>query len=154
MNYIIRVLRYFVKICVLAALVLVVLAYAKVIPSDINEMFKDGLDSVWKIAAMFFAVSCLYPKFGYVSRGVLIPGEFEAVKEPVVKAMEEKGYVLTEQEGEDMIFRSASPAKRILRLGDDRIAFKRKFPGFVIEGKSKDVVRLAGALEYKFRENE
>ena len=154
MRYIIRIFSYFVKISLAAAAVILVLSYLKVIPSDINEIFKDGVESIKIIGLMFFAVSCVYPLIGYIKRGVVVPGEYSQLRDSVVSLMEEKGYVLDKEEGEDMYFKNANPVKRVLSLGDDRIALLRKFPGFMVEGKSKHVIRIVSALEYRLRGNE
>ena len=65
--------------------------------------------------------------------------------------MHERGYVLESEEGENMTFRLQSPVMRLFRMLEDRITFTRCGTGFELEGPVKDLVRIASALESRFR---
>ncbi len=67
--------------------------------------------------------------------------------------MEQKGYVLEKEEGENLVFRLSSVAGRISRLGEDRVTFTREIAGFQVEGLNRDIVRLVGGLSYKLKGN-
>lgn len=149
MKYIIRTFRYFIFICLIMALVLAVLAWLKIIDSSIDTMFRNGYDSLWQIALMFFAVSLLYPKMGYTRKGIIIPGEYSSIRSGVVDFMNEKGYRLVKEEGEDLVFRLRNKFAGIFRKTDDTITLTRDLAGFYMEGAVKDVVRLATGLEHR-----
>ena len=68
--------------------------------------------------------------------------------------MEERGYELETEEGENMTFRLRNKFNRAARTWEDRITLTRELAGFYMEGISKDVARLASALEFKFRNPE
>ena len=68
--------------------------------------------------------------------------------------MEEKGYRLEKEDGENLTFRLKNPINRLSRMYEDRITFTRTVSGFQLEGLRKDVVRIVYGLEYKFRHNE
>ena len=155
MKYLIRVLKYFVFITVLMGLILFVLSAAGLVEKNISAMFKNGYDSLWQIAIMFLAVSALYPKFGFCKRGATVPGPWEEVRPAVVSFMEDRGYVLEKEDGENLSFRKKSFIGRLgSLLFEDRITFERYLPGFYIEGRTRDVARIVSGLEYKFREED
>lgn len=150
MKYLIRAVKYFIYVCILAALMILVLIAAKVIKSDINLIFRNGYDSLWQIALLFALVSLIYPKFGYTRRGAHISGEFNEIKDKIIGLMEERGYVLESAEGENMKFRLKSAFARARRVWEDRISLTREFAGYMVEGPTKDVVRIVYSLESRF----
>lgn len=126
----------------------------KVIDADIELMFRNGYDSLWQIALMFAAVSAFYPMLGFMKKDALIPGEYKDIRQTVVEHMQEKGYSLETENGEDLTFRLRNGINRLSRMYEDRISFTRNFSGFQVEGLRKDVVRIVYGLEYKFRNKE
>lgn len=151
MKYIIRVIKYFVYISFIMALILVVLAAAGLISKDINVIFRDGYNSLWKIGLMFLAVSAIYPRFGFTKRGAILPGEYSELRNGVIEFMQDRKYVLEKEEGENLYFRHKSVLCRATRMFEDRISLTRDISGFYVEGLTKDVSRLVYGLEYKFR---
>lgn len=154
MKYIVRALKYFVYICVIMTLILGALILLKVVDADVSKLFRNGYDSLWQIALMFFAVSMFYPKFGYCRRSVIVPGEYSEVRGGLMDCMKDLGYELENENGENPAFRLCSTFGRITRTWEDRVTFTRELPGFYVEGRAKDVARIISALEYKFRERE
>lgn len=151
MKYIVRAVKYFIYICVLVSIILLVMVLAHFVSSDINVMFKEGWKSVAKIALVFAGIAAIYPLFGYrrLLAGVL--GELGGLRDDVVKCMEERGYRLESEDGETMTFRSRSLLNRIFRVWEDRITVTKTLGGFEVEGLSRDVARIVPALEYRFR---
>ena len=154
MKYITRVLKYYVYIVIIMSLVLVVLSLLHLTSGDVSTMFRNGYDSLWQIALMFLAVAAVYPKFGFNRRSVIIPGEYSEIRDGVVKFMEERGYELETEQEENMTFRTKSVLRRITRMFEDRVTFTRDLGGFLVEGITKDIVRLISGLEYRFRNPE
>lgn len=154
MKYLIRVVKYFIYIVVILALILWILSLLKVVEGDIGKMFRNGYDSLWQLGLAFLAVAAIYPKFGYTRRGVVIPGAYSEIRPGIVEYMENRGYRLESEENENLSFRLVSPIGRLTRTWEDRITMTRDLPGFYLEGRTKDVVRIASGLEYKFREND
>ena len=115
-------------------------------------MFRDGWKSVAYIAVLFGAVAAFYPKFGFITKDVVIPGGYSDIRDGVVEVMESRGYRLESEEGEDMTFRLRSKVSAIFKMLEDRITLTRTEGGFAAEGLTKEVVRIAGALEYRFRD--
>ena len=154
MKYIVRAVKYFIYICVLVSIILLVMVLAHFVSSDINVMFKEGWKSVAKIALVFAGIAAIYPLFGYrrLLAGVL--GELSGLHDDVIKCMEERGYRLESEDGESMTFRSRSLLNRIFRVWEDRITVTKTLGGFEVEGLSRDVARIVPALEYCFRNPE
>lgn len=154
MRYFLRAIKYFITISVLLALIMVVLAWLKVIPSNPELMFRGGWKSVLEIAVLFAVLSAIYPKFGYCKRDADIAGEYSEIRQGVIEYMNGRGYDLENEDGENMIFRSRSAYTRIIKMGEDKVTLTRKLGGFTLEGISKEVNRLASGLEYKFRSDD
>ena len=153
MKYIVRAVKYFIWFILILAIMLCIMAMLGIVEANPEAMFRDGLKSVWQIAALFLVVSLIYPLSGFMKKDVVIPGEYPEIRDGVIKCMESKGYVLESEEGEDMKFRLRSKAARAFKMFEDRITLTRTSSGFEAEGLRKIVVRIAGALEYHFREN-
>ena len=160
MKYIVRVIKYFVYITMVMALILAVLAALGLISTDVNVMFREGWTSVWKILLMFFVVSLVYPRFGYTRRSVNIPGSYDQIRDGVVGYMEEHGYKLSREEGENLtftrkpLFKNQFVRIRGLEFFNEPVVFERDFGGFTIDGATRKVARLASGLEFKFRNPE
>lgn len=150
MKYIIRAAKYFVYVSILATVMILVLVAVKVIKADINLIFRNGYASLWQIALMFAVMSLIYPKFGYTKRVAHISGEFEEIKDKIIEEMEYRGYILERVDGEDMTFRLRSTFARFRRVWEDRISLTRESAGYMVEGPTKDVVRVVYFLESKF----
>lgn len=151
MKYLIRALKYFVYITCLMVLLLVALIALGMVSSDVNVMFRNGWQSVWMILGMFFLVALIYPRFGYTRRAAHIPGSYEEIRDGVVRYMEDHGYKLESEEGENLSFISRSVLKRAFRIWEDRITLEREVAGFYVEGLTRDVTRIVYGLEFKFR---
>ena len=151
MKYIVRAVKYFIYICVLVSIILLVMVLAHFVSSDINVMFKEGWKSVAKIALVFAGIAAIYPLFGYRKLLAGVLGELGGLRDGVVKCMEARGYRLESEDGETMKFRSRSVLNRIFRVWEDRITITKTLGGFEVEGLSRDVARIVPALEYRFR---
>ncbi|MBQ3723850.1 MAG: hypothetical protein II851_09120 [Bacteroidales bacterium] len=151
MKYIVRVLKYFVLVTVVMALLLLVLALLGYVEKDVDSMFRNGWKSIWQIALMFLVVAAIYPRFGFCKRGAIVPGAYEDIRPGLVRYMAGRGYEIEKEEGENLSFRLKSPLQRFLRLlFEDRITFTRDRAGFYVEGRTKDVVRIVSGLEALF----
>ena len=154
MKYIIRAIKYFLYITVLMVLILTILVICGAVSSDINIMFSNGYNSLLKIELMFLCVSLVYPKFGYVKKGTVLPGEYSEIRNDIISFMENHGYRLETEENENLTFRMTSTVKKILRVWEDRITMTRDLAGYIIEGPSKDVIPVAAGLENQLRYSE
>lgn len=152
MKYLVRAVKYFFYFVFLLSAILVVLMLLGMVGKDIGSVFRNGYDSLWQIAAMFAVVSAFYPRFGFMEKDALLPGGYDGLRDGVIRFMEEHGYALEREEGENLTFRQRSVLSRLSRMLEDRITFTRQLGGFSVEGLRRDVVRLVYGLEYALRE--
>ena len=153
MKYLVRAVKYFIWFAFILALLMTIMALLGVVEPDPQSMFRDGMKSVWQIAILFAVLALVYPLSGFMKKEVVIPGDYSGIRDGVIKCMESRGYVLETEEGENMTFRLSSKAARAFKMFEDRITLTRTPGGFQAEGLRKIVIRIAGALEYHFREN-
>ena len=137
------------------AVILFVILYAlsafHVVGGRVDEIFRNGKDSLWQIAVILAVFSALYPSMGFGRRTAVIPGSYQEIRADVLQIMVSKGYKLEKEEGENLSFRHRSPVRKATRMFEDRLTFTRTISGFEIEGPVKDSVRVISALEYRFR---
>ncbi len=151
MKYAIRAVKYFFYIVIIVAIMFGILMAVGYLDTDINSLFKNGYNSLWQIAIVFALLSALYPSFGFMKKDVIVPGEYNEIRPIVITAMEERGYSLESEEGENLTFRRNGGLSRLTRMLEDRITLTRDITGFQMEGLRKDVVRLVYAIESKAR---
>ena len=149
MKYAIRAVKYFFYIVIIVAIMFGILMAVGYLDTDINSLFKNGYNSLWQIAIVFALLSALYPSFGFMKKDVIVPGEYNEIRPIVIKAMEERGYSLESEEGENLTFRRNGGLSKLTRMLEDRITLTRDITGFQMEGLRKDVVRLVYAIESK-----
>ena len=159
MKYLVRVVKYFVYLTVILALFIAVLMALDFVGTSVDEIFKNGARSLWQVAGIVAVFAAIYPMMGFTRRSAMLPGDYASLKQGVVDVMHDRGYVLESEkadvQGEEVLtFRKRSPLLRLTRMFEDRITLVKVFGGFTLEGPSKDLVRLIGALEYKFRNPE
>ena len=148
-RYLVRAVKYFLYILILLALVIAALVMFHVVEPNLATMFKNGYNSLWQILVMFGVLALVYPFFGYMKKGALVPGEYSEIAPEVKDVMSERGYVLVEEEGENMVFRRRDFLSRLTRSFEDKLTFTRDVAGFYVEGLRKDVVRIVYAIEYR-----
>ena len=159
MKYIVRVIKYFVYLTVILALFIAVLMAFHLVGNTVDEIFKNGARSLWQVAGIVAVFAAVYPMLGFTRRSATVPGDYPALRQGIVDVMHDRGYVLESEKadvpGEERpTFRKRSPLLRLTRMFEDRITMVKDFGGFSLEGPSKDLVRVIGALEYKFRNPE
>ena len=157
MKYLVRVVKYFIYLSVILAMFIAVLMLLNLVGTTVDEIFKNGARSLWQVAGIVAVFAAVYPMLGFTRRSAMIPGDYPALRQGIVDVMHDRGYVLESEKAdvpgeEHLTFRKRSPLLRLTRMFEDRITLTKDFGGFSLEGPSKDLVRLVGALEFKFRE--
>ena len=150
MKYILRSIKYFVYLAIMLAIFIPALLALGFIEGPIDNIFKNGADSIWQMALIVAAFAAVYPMLGYGKRNVRIWGEPEQIWPEIADLMNGRGYILTQGDAQNAKFRLASKLKRILRMGEDTISFTRTIGGYTLEGRTKEIVRLDTGLTQKF----
>lgn len=151
MKYFIRSLKYFVSFVIFFAAVLLALILFGAADWDLNSIFREGADALWKIALLFAAVAAFYPKIGFISRQLALNGGKAADRSVISEYMGQLGYVKETDAGDRMTFRMEKTSGRLARMFEDRITITFSTEdGVAIDGLRKDVARIAGSLEFRF----
>ena len=146
MKYIVRALKYFVQLLVILSLIIAILMVAKVVDTDISQLFVNGYDSLWQIALLMAAFAAMYPRLGYARREAVVPGSDEEVYPVLDRVMSAHGYSREQRSDGAVAYRKTSFGDRLTRLWEDRITVTRIATGFEFEGLNRDAVRLVNAL--------
>lgn len=146
-NYFKRALGYFCYISILVILVFTVLIIAGVLSSDINSLFQQGWLSVLEILLCFALISLIYPKFGYTSRLLALPGDPAENEPKIIEFMNDRGYKLVTRDGGILVFESRSFLTKLLRYFCEQITFTPTLGGYELEGQTKEVTRLLYAFK-------
>ncbi len=153
MKYLIRSVKYFFYFAFLTSAVVLALVLIGAVEGNVNEIFEDGWNSIWKIAVFFVPVAAIYPKFAFISRRLEVNADWDTVRNEAVNYFKERGLAVETEDGEKVTFRRTGPGKRIARMGEDRITLSRTDEGFVLDGMRKDIILFATALEYRISPN-
>lgn len=146
MKYLTRALKYFLYMLVVLALILAALVAFGLVEADVNVMFVHGYDSIWQIVLMLAGISLLYPRFGFTSRSVQLPGSDQEVVPVAIARMQDLGYVLEKNEDGVLTFRRKDVVSRVFKMLEDRITMERNAFGFDVEGLTRDVVRIVNVI--------
>lgn len=154
MRYLARSVKYFFYLIIILVIVIGGLMAFKIVDTNPATLFVNGYDSYWQIALIMAALALVYPRWGFSTRRAHINGSFEEIKGGIVEVMENYGYKLEKEEGENMSFVKRSPVSRAFKMWEDRITFTREIAGYDLEGLTRDLPRLISALEFRFRVGE
>ena len=146
MKYIVRAIKYFFYFAFFATAIILALVFIGLVEGDINAIFENGTNDLWKIATFFALVAAVYPNFAFITRQMPIEEDRETAKEQIKAYMMERRYVLESETTEGMTFRFHSLAGKLSKMFEDRITIKWNEEGYTIEGLRKDVLRLAAGL--------
>lgn len=152
LKYAIRSVKYFIYCGLFLVLVLFVLSRLGMVEWDVDKMFEDGMQSVWKIVIMLAAISFIYPYVGFQRRMAMATGSWAERRDEIVAVFEEKGYKLVRESEDGAVFRRRSIVQRLTRMFEDEIVVTQAFGAFELEGLRKDIVRIATRLEHDLAE--
>ena len=148
MKYFTRSVKYFFYFSFLTAVIILALVVTGLAEGNINEIFEDGWNAIWKIAIFFALIAAVYPKFGFVSRKLDTAADWDTVRNAAEDYFREKPFKLECSEADRITFRRSSPLGRLAKMYEDRITLSRTDDGYFLEGLRKDVFMYASGLEY------
>lgn len=153
MKYLIRAIKYFFYFAFFATAIILALILVGIVEADINAVFENGYEDLWKIAIFFALVAAVYPNLAFITRQVDTDATRDSVKEEITEFMKERRYELESDTSEGMTFRVRSLAGKLSKMYEDRVTFRWNTEGFTMEGLRKDLLRLAAGLETRFLRN-
>ncbi len=151
MRYFLRALKYYLYLALFLTAILWILTALGLAEANLDQLFREGIRSVGKIALMLAALAAIYPAVGFQKRLVAIPSD-PGSRCRLISLMDTLGYSLEEESPETLCFRRKKFLQRLTRMGEDRLRFTVHAGGYEVEGLRKDLVRAALRLEYQFRE--
>ena len=149
MKYLIRSIKYFIYFSLMCTIIVSVLVLIGAVEGNIESIFEEGYTSIGKIAIFFAVVAAVYPKVGFINRGISSDKEWSEVREEVIEYMKERQWELESESDGVATFRARGVAARISKMYEDRITITRSVGGYQMEGLRKDVMRLATGLEHR-----
>lgn len=153
MQYFIRAVKYFFYFAILTTLILLALVLIGAVEGNIETMFRDGYDAIWKMAIFFVLVAAVYPKFGFINRRLFIDADWDSLRNTAMTYMTERRYVLVSENNDEMTFRCKDMTSRITKMYEDFVILRKTEDGYVLEGLRKDVIRLAAGLEHRLTQH-
>ena len=115
MKYLVRSIKYFAYLAIILCIFIVLLSVFGLIGNSVDEIFKNGAQSLWRIGLILLVFAIIYPRMGFTTRKVYIPGAYGEIREGVVDVMHDRSYVLEAEEEENLKFRIQSPVIRAFR---------------------------------------
>lgn len=149
MKYLVRSIKYFIYFSLMCTVIVSVLVMIGAVEGDINFIFEDGYASIGKIAIFFALVAAVYPKVGFINRGISSDKEWSEIRNDVIEYMKERQWELESESDGAATFRVKGVAARLSKMYEDRITLTRSAEGYQMEGLRKDVMRLATGLEHR-----
>lgn len=150
MKYTIRAIKYFFYFAILSTAFITVLILIGAVENNINAIFEEGYNSLWKIAIFFAAISAIYPKLGFINRSVAVNREWSEIREEAINFFNERRYELESETPDKITFRIKGTSGRLSKMFEDRVTVTKVLGGYEFEGLRKDVLRLATSFENRF----
>ena len=147
MKYLIRSVKYFFYFAILTTVIITVLVMIGAVESGIENIFEDGYNSLWKIAAFFVLVAAVYPKFGFVSRKLDTTADWDKVRETALDYFKNKPFKVVSETSGSITFRRRDMIGRLTKMYEDQISLIKTEEGYAVEGLRKDVYLYASGLE-------
>lgn len=141
MRYFLRALKYFFKIVIIFAAIILVLKF--ILPQykgeSIPGMFKDGMNSIYMIIGIFAVFSGIYPLLTYGKKVVPVPTG--NVKERINNAMIQRDYTLLREDETTLVY-TQSKIGRMLNNDFDAVTITLGDENIEIEGFRKEITRI------------
>lgn len=154
MKYLIRSIKYFFYFALLTTVLIYILVLIGAVEGNIETIFEDGYNSLWKIAIFFAVVAAIYPSLAFIKRDIPLTGSFADKKETIIKFMKERGYELESDNDSSLSFRVRGAIGKLSKMYEDRITINATLGGVVMTGLRKDVLRHATGLAVRLEAQE
>ena len=146
MKYLIRFVKYLIYFASLTTAIILALVFIVAVEGNIEAIFEEGYDSLWKMALFFVAVAAVYPSLAFIKRDIPASGEFAELKGEIIEFMKERRYELESNNGSILTFRIKGVAGKLAKMYEDRIIISATLGGIQMEGLRKDIIRLSTGL--------
>lgn len=153
MKYFIRSVKYFFWFSAIFILIVSALVFIGVAEGDINVIFRDGYNSLWKIGIFFALVAAVYPRLGFMTGEVHLSDSWDNLREDVMSYMRDRRYDIEQESADEngvrtITFKYRGIAGRLSKMNEDRITFTISEDRLLMEGLRKEVLRLSAGIEH------
>ncbi|MCC8089071.1 MAG: hypothetical protein LIO79_07400 [Rikenellaceae bacterium] len=145
-RYIIRVVKYFIYLCLLFVIIYGMLLIAGQTTWDTLATVTHRKD-IWLLGAVFVILPLLYPFFGFVTRTVRGRMDSDENRSIVLKTTESGGFILVREVHNTMTFRPGAATARVRALFEDKITITLENDKIIISGPRREVVRTEFRLK-------
>ena len=146
MQNLFRSVKYFLHLCVLCAAVILVMHLAGLLavpPAQLPALLFASWRG-WVLLTAVVVLSAAYPFTGFITRRV--EGYVEEDRERIVNAFRNEGFLLAAQNDDELIFRAASPLRRLRLHWDDEVRVTQFGQWIELSGQRRTVARVAPRL--------
>ena len=154
MKYLIRFVKYLIYFAALTTAIILALVFIGAVEGNIEAIFEEGYDSLWKMALFFVAAAAVYPSLAFIKRDIPASGEFAELKGEIIEFMKERRYELESNNGSILTFRIKGVAGKLAKMYEDRIIISATLGGIQMEGLRKDIIRLSTGLASRLGQQE
>ncbi|MBO8473244.1 MAG: hypothetical protein IAB81_06395 [Bacteroidetes bacterium] len=154
MRYFLRALKYFIYICILGALIVVLFTLLQGGSFDIDTLFIQGKKSIYMILGLFAVISAIYPAIGYQKRSMSFSGNWDEIKPEIISIMKERRFKVENDGGSHLTFISDGGAARFLRMYEDRITIDAAGGVMLLEGHRRNLIRVMFDIESYLQKNQ
>lgn len=146
-TYLRRSAKYLLWLIFLFALIFALMLSTGTSRVGADRMFDELFGSVRGavLGAVILLLAALYPKFGFTRRSVR--GDMDRDRERILHVFASGGYSLVSEEGRTLVFRVASPVRRLLMQGEDGIVVSGEEDRIMLDGIRKEVVKAEFRLK-------
>lgn len=152
MKYIVRSLKYLVKLVVLLAVLLAIMLYSETSTLSVDNFFADFFSrwESWMLLAAVVVWSGFYPRVEFVRRSV--GGNLREDKIGIINAMRAGKMMLADEKEGVMVFHSETPLRRLWWVWEDTVTLTQGPDGeILIDGPRRFVTeaqqRIPGYVE-------
>ncbi|MCC8019482.1 MAG: hypothetical protein LIO85_06895 [Rikenellaceae bacterium] len=145
-KYLLRSLRYILRMVVLLAVVFGVMALFGLIERQNGNLFEAifvSRNGVFLLGVLIFLAG-LYPRLSFGE--VTTRGNIHSDRRKIKEVMAQYGYVVSREDETSMEFRAGRLSRRLLAQWDDGVTVTGRGDRLYIEGMKKDIFRLQGRL--------
>lgn len=147
MRYFIRSAKYFVALCVLCTVLLLLMTATGTSPLTWEETLYVMFHTT-RYLTLFVSIivlALLYPRFGFVERR--IEGDIEMHRTQIENAFRSAGFRLCGEEEGELLFRASTLPHRLMLLFEDEIRVSQYGQWIVLEGIRRGVARVEYRLD-------
>lgn len=146
MKYFVRSVKYFVALCVLCAVLMVLMLVTGTSQLTAEEtlylLFHSDRFVLLAVAVVVLALS--YPKFGFIVRRM--EGDLVNDRTQIETAFRNEGFCLVREENGVLYFRGENFIKRLTLLFEDDVTVHQEGEELVIDGIRRGVARVVYRL--------